>query len=267
MSKGNVYDSFNVALVTGGAGGLGRVIAENFIKHGKKVILAGRTLSKLEATAKELGSGVAGVVEVDTGKLDALPHFVKDVTSKYPELDCFVNNAGIMHNHDLAGMGGKSQEYRNEVNINITGVVELCNLFIPYLKTKSSGAIMNVSSGLSIVPIAITPVYCGTKAFVKFFTMTLRAQVEANKDTRHIRVIEIVPPLVDSDLHRNFDNGLPDNIAKNAISQDTFIAHIEEGLQAGKDLVAAGSARDRTKQWQDTFGGAFEMMNPSPKDA
>jgi hypothetical protein len=84
---------FQCALVTGGAGGIGRAFAEYFISEGKKVIICGRTESKLLAASKEIG---ADYYVLDTGDIQAIPAFLKKITQDHPELDCLVNNAGVV---------------------------------------------------------------------------------------------------------------------------------------------------------------------------
>ncbi|KAH0367228.1 hypothetical protein KCU89_g18766, partial [Aureobasidium melanogenum] len=83
---------FNTALVTGGAGGIGRAISEYFISQGKKVIIVGRTESKLQSTSKEIG---ADYYVLDTGDIQSIPSFIQKITKEHPDLDCLVNNAGV----------------------------------------------------------------------------------------------------------------------------------------------------------------------------
>ena len=90
----STYDLIDTALITGGAGGIGRAMAENFIRAGKKVIIAGRTESKLESTAKEIG---ADYYVLDTSKVDDISSFVKQLLKDHPSINCLVNNAGEQH--------------------------------------------------------------------------------------------------------------------------------------------------------------------------
>jgi len=77
-------------------------------------------------------------------------------------------------------------------------MVELTALFIRHLMSKPSAAVINVSSGLGFMPMLHTPVYSATKAAIHVYSLVLRQQL---KDTS-IKVIEIVPPMVDTDLNR-----------------------------------------------------------------
>ncbi|CAE6532321.1 unnamed protein product [Rhizoctonia solani] len=218
------------ALVTGGGGGLGKVFAQSLIKRGKKVYLAGRTESNLAQTVKEIGA--AGYFVVDVGDIPSLPAFVEKVTKEAPEIDCLLNNAGIQ--------------------------VHLCALFVPHLKTKPHASIQNVASGLAYVPIAVVPVYCATKAFVKSFTLSLREQLRST----NITVVEISPPLVESDLHRDHAN--PDNNKKenspHALTQEEWIAHVEKGWDEGKEEIGAGFSQIGIDAWRKAFGELHSKM-------
>lgn len=119
---------------------------------------------------------------------------------------------------------------------------------------------MNIASGLAYVPISHVPVYCATKAFVKSFTLSLRHQLQKSS----IIVIEVSPPLVDTDLHRHAENpdGYSTTTNKAAISQEEFIKDVMEGLNAGQEEVGAGFVKGSIKTWRDAFGTTYDRMNP-----
>ena len=117
----------------------------------------------------------------------------------------------------------------NEVTINLDACFHLTALFTPYFMKINEAAIINVTSGLGIVPLIITPVYSATKAGLHSFSVSLRKQLA---DTS-IKVFEIIPPIVDTDLDRGArdkrgqtDKGIkPEQVAKEsiaAISKDKF---------------------------------------------
>eukprot|EP01111_Echinosteliopsis_oligospora_P014117 TRINITY_DN5244_c0_g1_i1.p1 TRINITY_DN5244_c0_g1~~TRINITY_DN5244_c0_g1_i1.p1 ORF type:complete len:186 (+),score=36.64 TRINITY_DN5244_c0_g1_i1:42-560(+) len=165
MSANSTFSKFNVALVTGGGGGLGKAIAQSLIKHGKKVIIAGRNLSNLEETAKELGPSCVGTYSVDAANIAALTGFAQQVLKEHPEVDCLINNAGVMGMLDFAkGAEYKDAEY--EVNLNILAPIQLTNLLIPHFSAKPHAVVMNITSGLAYVPAKPYPVYCATKVYV-----------------------------------------------------------------------------------------------------
>ncbi len=94
--------------------------------------------------------------------------------------------------------GPAALEGEDEIAINFAAPVCLSTLFIPWLKNQKEAAIVNVSSGLGFVPMALMPIYCATKAALHSFTMSLRRQL---RDTS-IKVFELIPPMVDTELDR-----------------------------------------------------------------
>lgn len=146
---------FKCALVTGGGGGIGFAIAQYFIAQNKKVIICGRTESKLQEASAQLQNCTHYVL--DTGNIESIPTFITKVTSEHPELDCVVNNAGVQRPLDVNQM--KPDEFLekadNEVSINIRGPMHLAMGLLPHLKQKSGAVIMNVSSVLGFIPFSI----------------------------------------------------------------------------------------------------------------
>lgn len=166
---------FTCALVTGGGGGIGKELSKYLISKGKKVIIAGRTESNLQSTAREIGA-VAYYV-LDTGDIPSIPGFISKITSEHPELDCLVNNAGVQRplqvlKQDPEDLLAKADQ---EININIRGPMHLAVGLLAHFKSKPHALIVNVSSVLGFVPFSIiNPVYNGTKAWLHFWSMNLR---------------------------------------------------------------------------------------------
>ena len=137
---------------------------------------------------------------MDTSKIDSIAPFVETVIKEHPEVDCLLNNAGVQRPLDVNDFDLAKAD--QEIATNITGPMHLTIHFLPHLKTKSHAVIMNVSSVLGYNPFSvINPVYNGTKAFTHFHTMNLRSQLQS-AGLNHVKVIEIVPPTVSTDLHR-----------------------------------------------------------------
>lgn len=250
---------FKCVLVTGGASGIGRAIAEHFLSQGKKVIIAGRTETKLQVTSKELNDIPYYVL--DTGDVTAIPDFCQRITQEHPELDCIVNNAGVQRPLDVNKMPPEEFLFKadQELFTNIFGPMHLAVNLLPHLKSHSvagTGAvIMNISSVLGIVPFSIiNPVYNGSKAWVHFWSMNLRTQLE--KEKMNVRVVEIVPPSVGTDLHRERQN--PDDNKKekgaDALTVEDFMEEFVSHLKDDKDVISAGVGKDLVERWYGAFG-------------
>lgn len=255
MANSNL--KFECALITGGAGGIGRALAEYLISQNRKVILAGRTESKLQQTSKEIGA--AAYYVLDTGKVDSIPGFVRKITSEHPELDCLINNAGVQRPLDVVKDTNFLQKADQEIDINIRGPMHLAITLLPHLQQKDAPLIINVSSVLGFVPFSIiNPVYNGTKAWLHFWSMNLRTQL-AQQGSK-IRVVEIAPPTVSTDLHRERED--PDDNKKennpDALSVEEFIDEVRVKLERGDEMIAAGVANKLVDEWYKAFKHVYE---------
>lgn len=223
----------------------------------------GRTESKLVEASKKLSN--APYYVLDTGNVDDIPSFTKKVLAEHPEVDCLINNAGVQRPLEVQNLA--LEKVDNEININIRGPVHLATAFLDHLKTKKAGVITNVSSVLGFVPYSITtPVYNGSKTLVHFWSETQRVQL---KNTT-VRVVEIVPPSVGTDLHREREN--PDDNKKhlgaNPLTVEEFMEHLAKGLKADQDVISAGPGialvekRDKTLREQSNGDAAAEKYQP-----
>ena len=97
---------------------------------------------------------------------------------------------------DFATAIPSSAELGVEIDTNIKGVISMTAAFLPHLKTRPGAALVNVTSGLALLPMARFPIYCATKAFCHSFTMSLRLQLAGTG----VRVIELAPPWVKTNL-------------------------------------------------------------------
>lgn len=256
MAPGSL--DFKCALVTGGGGGIGKAISQYLIKNGKKVIIAGRTESKLQSTSKEIGC--SGYYVLDTGDIPAISDFIKKITKEHPDLDCLINNAGVQRPLDVNKMdaGEFLDKADNEININIRGPMHLAVGLLPHFKSQKSAVIMNVSSVLGYIPTSIiNPVYNGTKSWVHFFTMNLRTQLAQAK--ANIKVVEIAPPSVGTDLHRERED--PDDNKKDknaaALTVEEFMDDVIKGWQLDRDTIGAGPSEKVVERWYNEFGGDY----------
>ncbi|EME48869.1 hypothetical protein DOTSEDRAFT_84391 [Dothistroma septosporum NZE10] len=250
---------FNTALVTGGAGGIGYAISEYFLSVGKQVIIVGRTESKLKDAASKLGKGTKYYV-LDTGDTKSISSFIKKTLADHPDLDCLVNNAGVQRPLDVNEM--KPDEFLEkadqEISINISGPMHLTLGLLPHFKSKKGAVIMNVSSVLGYLPSSIiNPVYNGTKAWTHFWSMNLRTQLQ--KDGGSVRVVEIAPPTVSTDLHREREDPDDNKKEKNqaALGVGEFMESITKQWEEDREVVSAGSGQGLTDRWYGEFGEEY----------
>jgi len=200
----------NTVLITGGATGIGFSLAEAFVKAGNQVVVCGRRETKLREAKTKLPQVYTKVC--DLSKNDERRLLYEWARFNFNEVNILVNNAGIQRMIDLKKGINELSAGEDEIEVNLKACVHLSALFIPSFLKKKEAAIINVSSGLCFVPIAIMPVYCATKAAIHSFTLSLRHQL---RDTS-VKVFEVIPPTVDTELDKGAraqrgqdDRGIP----------------------------------------------------------
>jgi uncharacterized oxidoreductase len=224
--------SNRTVLVTGGTSGIGLGIAEAFYQTKSKVIICGRSREKL-SEVKEKFPGVE-VLRCDVGDPLQREKLAEEVLRSFPGLDVLVNNAGIQRYIDLKKGYKELKSGEDEININFVSVVELTALFIGHLMKKPSAAIINVSSGLGFMPMRDTPVYNATKAAIHTYSLVLREQLS---DTP-VKVIEIVPPMVDTNLNKEGRDAA--HVKFRGISLTEYIPAVINGLKNDSAMIFQG---------------------------
>ena len=253
MSPKNL--KFKCAIMTGGGGGIGFALSKWLIAQGKKVVIVGRTDSKLQTACKELGHSIP-YYTLDTGDIPSIPSFIEKVTEDHPEVDCLTNNAGVQRPLDINHFD--LQKADQEININIRGPMHLAIGLLPHFKSKSFALIVNVSSGLGYIPTrVINRVYNGTKAWTHFWSMNLRTQL---KDTS-VRVVEIAPPTVSTDLHRERSDPDDNKKEKNtAALSEEFIDFVTKDWKTDKEVIATWMSQKVVDRWGNEFGHDYEKV-------
>jgi uncharacterized oxidoreductase len=183
----------NTILITGGGSGIGRGLAEAFMAKGNEVIIAGRRKEVLEATVAA-NPGMK-YLTLDIEDPAAIKAFADKVTAEYPKLNVLMNNAGIMKLENVLE-GQKLEDAEAMITTNLLGPIRLTAALLPLMRKQAQSTVINVSSGLAFVPLALTPTYCATKAAMHSYSCSLRYQL---KDTT-TEVLEIIPPYVQTDL-------------------------------------------------------------------
>ena len=186
----------NTILITGGATGIGFSLAEAFVKAGNEVIICGRREHKLEEAKDKLPQIHTKICDLSKEKERKLLY--DWVRSNFKDINVLVNNAGIQRMIDFKKGTYDLVNGEDEIEINLKAYIYLSAYFTPLFLKQKEAAIINISSGLAYMPLAVVPVYCATKAAIHSFSMSLRHQL---KDTS-VKVYEIMPPIVDTELDR-----------------------------------------------------------------
>jgi uncharacterized oxidoreductase len=186
--------SGNTILITGGGSGIGRGLAEAFHVLGNQVVIAGRRQSALEETTAA-NPGMKSIA-LDIENPDAIRAFAARAAAEFPSLNVLVNNAGIMRRENLLAQRPDLADAEAIVTTNLLGPIRLTAALLPVLQKQPHSTIINVSSGLAFLPLALTPTYCATKAALHSYSLSLRHQLRATTT----EVLELIPPYVATDL-------------------------------------------------------------------
>jgi uncharacterized oxidoreductase len=245
--------SNRTVLVTGGTSGIGLGIAEAFKKSKSRVIVCGRNKKKLSAVKEKFPDIEA--IPCDIGDAGQRKELAGEVLRRFPDLDVLVNNAGIQRYIDLKKGYNELKSGEDEIAINFVSTVELTALFIGHLLKRPSAAIINVSSGLGLMPMLNTPVYSATKAAIHTYTLVLRQQLIGTS----VKVIEVVPPMVDTDLNKEGRDAV--HIKFRGISLSEYIPTVLKGLEDDAEMIFHGGGE---KIMAEPRGGSERrLLTPS----
>ncbi|KAI4154962.1 MAG: hypothetical protein LQ340_001310 [Diploschistes diacapsis] len=263
--------SFRTAVITGGAGGIGLRLATWLQSLGKKVIIVGRTESKLRTASAETLRSCPYYV-LDTSHIASIAPFVDRLLAEHPDTDCLINNAGVQRPlyFSLSSSSGSDSNTvikksctfdlpaaDAEIDTNIRGPMHLTVHLLPHLATKPSGTIVNVSSVLGFVPFSvINPVYNGTKAWLHFHTLNMRTQLR--REAPNVTVIEIAPPAVGTDLHREREDPDDNKEGRNgSLTLEQFMEDVVPQWERGETFITAGMGHQVAAMWYEGMGERY----------
>jgi uncharacterized oxidoreductase len=220
-------------LITGGTSGIGLELAKHLLAAGNTVLITGRSSARIQKAQQEL-RGVH-VFQSDVSEPSEVGLLHQEVLSKFPKLDVIINNAGIMRNLNLNV--ASPSDITSEIEINLSGPILLNQLFLPHLKKQSEALIVNVSSGLALIPFTISPVYSAAKAGMHAYTKCLRVQMKGTS----VRVIELLPPGTETPLFRGeFEQELK---GQKGMDVTVLVKQAIAGIEANQDEIRPGLAK------------------------
>ena len=243
-----------VALISGGARGMGAVEAKLFCREGAKVVfgdILDEEGERVEVQIREEG-GEAFYLHLDVTDEGDWKRAVDTVTSRYGKLDILVNNAGIVPRYSSEDTLETitAEDWDRVMGVNAKGVFLGTKFAIPLMKLAGGGSIVNISSGAGIAPNPDTPAsYSASKGAVRIFTKA--AAIQYAKD--NIRCNSVHPGPVDTPMLRSAQSdpamreerlqliplgriGTPEEIAYGVL----YLASDEASFVTGSELVIDG---------------------------
>lgn len=189
-----------VALITGAGSGIGRATALVFAREGAKLSLVGRTASKLQSVARQIGGDPSRVycLAADLSVRKEARRAVDESAKHFGGLEIVVNNAGISRQRKL--LETDEALFDELIAHNLKNPLWIAQFSVPWLAKRGGGAIVNISSSLGIKPSPGFGVYAMTKAALQMLTLALAQEHSAEG----VRVNTICPAVVETPLHETY---------------------------------------------------------------
>jgi NADP-dependent 3-hydroxy acid dehydrogenase YdfG len=189
----------SVVVVTGASSGIGQALARSFAGAGANVVLAARSVEKLETLSKELRARGLKALAIPTDVTDRaqVERLIGTVVDRYQRLDILINNPGRGAAAHVADT--PPAHYRALFDLNVLGPVNMMQAAIPHMRARGGGLIVNISSGASRRPLPGLAAYGATKAALDLISNTAREELAGD----NIRIMTVYPPNTESDAAKN----------------------------------------------------------------
>lgn len=225
-----------IIFVTGATAGFGEAITRKFVSAGHRVIISGRRQERLDALQAELGAAVYPL-RLDVRDKNAIAQALASLPADWRDVDVLVNNAGLALGMELAHQANVD-DWETMIDTNNKGLVFMTRALLPSMVQRNAGHVINIGSTAGNWPYAGGNVYGASKAFVRQFSLGLRADLFGTR----VRVTDIEPGLVggtefsavrfkgnDDKVQQTYDNTnplLPEDVAESVFWVATLPAHV-----------------------------------------
>jgi len=182
-----------VALITGGASGIGYAIAKKFVQNDIRVVLVGRDQTKMKIACETLGE-LSDYISCDLTRLAEIPLMVKRVNESHGRIDILVNNAGIHLKKPITDV--TDDEYQRVILTNQTAMFSLTREVAEIMKINRYGVILNISSMASQYGLPNVVAYTASKSAIEGMTRAMAVELA----TYGIRVNCIAPGFIKTNM-------------------------------------------------------------------
>lgn len=229
----------SIVCITGATGDFGRAFAKRFADMGSRLILLGRNVDKLQALQKELGETHENRFHIgvcDMTDRASIEMCFANIPDEFSDIDLLINNAGLALGLDPAHKCN-IEDWENMIDVNNKALVTMSRLVLDGMEKRKKGHIINIGSTAGNYPYPGGNVYCASKAFVKQFSLALRADLQGT----NIRVTNIEPGMVatqfskvrfkgnDADAAKVYENTKPltaEGVAESVVWAATLPEHM-----------------------------------------
>jgi NAD(P)-dependent dehydrogenase (short-subunit alcohol dehydrogenase family) len=182
-----------VAAITGGSVGIGLAIAQGLAEEGVHLALCARNEERVVQVAKQISQryGIQAIgVKADVSKAEDINYFTQEVEQRFGGVDILVNNAGTGSEETILDAADTKWQYYWD--LHVMAAVRLARLFVPFMRQRGGGVILNNASICASQPLGYEPIYNTTKAALVMFSKCLANEVIPY----NIRVNTVNPGLV-----------------------------------------------------------------------
>ena len=229
-----------VAVITGGAGGVGRSIGLALARAGAKVVIADIEIDAITKTINDIeaAGGIAKGIVADVTKTDSMHKAAADVIEAYGDIHLVFANAGIAASEFGYLWDYSDNDWNWAFNVNVWGVINTIRAFMPRLIEQGieAGFVITGSANGALLKLPYTPVYTCTKAAVQSITENLHFQLQMMESLVQVHALFPGPHSVDTGLFnsgRNRPTDLPDDPDKPDLGMKTADDMVEMMEQAG----------------------------------
>jgi 3-oxoacyl-[acyl-carrier protein] reductase len=213
------------ALITGAGSGIGKCIAETYVREGARVAVVDLDAEAAKSVARSIGNN-AIALRCDVSKKADIDAAVEETRAAFGALDILVNNAGATHiNKPMLEIG--EEEFDRLYAVNVKGVFLGCQAVVPLFRKQGSGVIINIGSTAGLRPRPGLSAYNATKGAVHILTKSLAVELAPDR----IRVCAIAPVATETPLLPSFLGPAPGQ-------REKFIASVPLGRLAQPQDIA-----------------------------
>jgi NAD(P)-dependent dehydrogenase (short-subunit alcohol dehydrogenase family) len=225
-----------VAIVTGGASGLGLATTKKFVAQNIKTIMIGRNEANLKQTADELGD-LCSFKVCDLSDLTAIPALIKEIETEFGTIDILVNNAGINLKKKFEEV--TDEEFQRIVQTNVNSVFTVSREVVKIMLEKGAGSIVNISSMAAQYGIPLVIAYTAAKTAIDGMTKAMAVELSP----KGIRVNCVAPGFIKTAMSAKALDSDPER--KNKVMSRTPMGYlgVPEDVAEAVYFLASDSAK------------------------
>jgi len=221
-----------IAIVTGGASGIGLAIAQEFVKNNIYTVIIGRDKEKLQHAKNSLGD-LSETISFDLGELTRIPKLIEEIANRLGAIDILVNNAGINMKKEFCDVS--DEDFMSIIQTNLISVFAISREVVKFMIPKGKGSIINISSMASQYGIPKVIAYTASKSALDGMTRAMAVELSP----KGIRVNSIAPGFIATDMSAKALNNDPER--KQKVMSRTPMGYLGEPSDIGTTAVFLAS--------------------------